>query len=333
LAFLTGGMIWSSYGHLGEGLMRAKTALDIASEIENHHWMAGAYYSLGEAYFALLDYNQALEVLEAGLKVARPQGSAFWTGHFIATLALACGTVGNFQRAELLLEEGLPQGQAPHNVHERRMVWVRAELALMQRKPEEALYLAETLSNSAPGQMRERPIPMLLKVRGQALVMLGRFKEGCRLLEEARRAAHELGACVFLWQIQCVLVHVYLLYKKRVYAHRELGIAYKMLDELANSIDEGEQRERFRSAARSRLPSVRPLTSKQAAKESFDGLSEREREIARLIVLGKTNREIAETLVISQRTVGTHLEHMYAKLNLGTRAQLTTWAISKGLGE
>jgi len=80
------------------------------------------------------------------------------------------------------------------------------------------------------------------------------------------------------------------------------------------------------------LPKEHPLTPRQFAKEAFGGLSEQERAIALLIAQGKSNREIAEALVISQRTVGTHIGHIYAKLGLGTRAQLVGWVVEKGLG-
>ena len=59
-------------------------------------------------------------------------------------------------------------------------------------------------------------------------------------------------------------------------------------------------------------------------------LSEQERAIALLMVQGQSKREIAATLVISQRTVGTHIGHIYAKLGLGTRAELASWVMEQG---
>jgi DNA-binding CsgD family transcriptional regulator len=51
-------------------------------------------------------------------------------------------------------------------------------------------------------------------------------------------------------------------------------------------------------------------------------LTRREREIAGLVARGMTNREIAEALVISVRTVDNHLSNAYAKLGVATRAEL-----------
>lgn len=56
---------------------------------------------------------------------------------------------------------------------------------------------------------------------------------------------------------------------------------------------------------------------------SFD-LTDREREIADLVVGGLTNRQIAERLVVSVRTVENHLHHVYQKLNVTSREQLRT---------
>ncbi len=60
-------------------------------------------------------------------------------------------------------------------------------------------------------------------------------------------------------------------------------------------------------------------------------LSAREREVATLITRGMTNRQIAEALVVSERTVETHLERIFAKLDLHARAQLASWASAHGL--
>ena len=62
-------------------------------------------------------------------------------------------------------------------------------------------------------------------------------------------------------------------------------------------------------------------------------LSAREREVAALVARGLTNRQIAERLVISARTAETHLERIFTKLDLRTRAQLAIWAVEHGLGE
>ena len=64
-----------------------------------------------------------------------------------------------------------------------------------------------------------------------------------------------------------------------------------------------------------------------------DPLSEREREVLRLLALGHTNQEIAKMLYISVRTAETHRAHIMQKLRLSTRAELVRYALSQGLLE
>jgi DNA-binding NarL/FixJ family response regulator len=62
-----------------------------------------------------------------------------------------------------------------------------------------------------------------------------------------------------------------------------------------------------------------------------DPLSEREREVLRLLALGHTNQEIAKMLYISVRTAETHRAHIMQKLGLQTRAELVRHALEEGL--
>jgi two-component system response regulator NreC len=64
-----------------------------------------------------------------------------------------------------------------------------------------------------------------------------------------------------------------------------------------------------------------------------DPLSDREREVLRLLALGYTNQEIAAQLFISVRTAETHRAHVMQKLRLGSRAELVRHAIAHGLLE
>jgi two-component system, NarL family, response regulator NreC len=61
-----------------------------------------------------------------------------------------------------------------------------------------------------------------------------------------------------------------------------------------------------------------------------DPLSDREREVLRLLALGHTNQEIAKQLYISVRTAETHRAHIMRKLQLSTRAELVRYAIEHG---
>ena len=64
-----------------------------------------------------------------------------------------------------------------------------------------------------------------------------------------------------------------------------------------------------------------------------DPLSDREREVLRLLALGHTNQEIAKTLYLSVRTVETHRAHIMQKLRLSSRAELVRYALEQHLLE
>jgi two-component system response regulator NreC len=75
------------------------------------------------------------------------------------------------------------------------------------------------------------------------------------------------------------------------------------------------------------------LGARLAAGDGGDGeeLSERERDVLRLIALGHTNAEVAEQLYISIRTVESHRAHIQQKLSLSSRAELVRYALERGL--
>jgi HD-GYP domain-containing protein (c-di-GMP phosphodiesterase class II) len=61
------------------------------------------------------------------------------------------------------------------------------------------------------------------------------------------------------------------------------------------------------------------------------GLTNREVEVLRLLVRGLSNKEIAERLVISRKTAGSHIEHIYTKIGVSNRAQASLFAVKHGL--
>jgi len=71
--------------------------------------------------------------------------------------------------------------------------------------------------------------------------------------------------------------------------------------------------------------------AKARAEARSDPLSDREREVLRLLALGHTNQEIAKMLFISVRTAETHRAHIMQKLRLSTRAELVRYALEHGL--
>ncbi|MEQ8833517.1 MAG: response regulator transcription factor [Miltoncostaeaceae bacterium] len=80
---------------------------------------------------------------------------------------------------------------------------------------------------------------------------------------------------------------------------------------------------------------VHPSLGAALAAPATDGplaeLTEREREVLRLLALGHTNHEIADSLTVSVRTIESHRAHIMAKLRVNTRAGLVRAALNAGL--
>ena len=89
------------------------------------------------------------------------------------------------------------------------------------------------------------------------------------------------------------------------------GLAARILDEFARMAREG--------------------TGRAAGPEG--GLTDREREVLRLVADGATNREIGSQLFISENTVSFHMKNILAKLHLKNRAQAAAFAIRAGLAD
>ena len=105
----------------------------------------------------------------------------------------------------------------------------------------------------------------------------------------------------------------------------------EITQELASRLPEEGLRTQFLAEVRTQLPHFRPLTPLRAAKMSFGGLTEREREVAILIAKGKSNPEIAQQLVVGKRTVETYVSNILSNLGVTSRAQIALWVHEKGL--
>ena len=104
--------------------------------------------------------------------------------------------------------------------------------------------------------------------------------------------------------------------------------AVSLLDEaLATSTELGMLPLKQRATERLERIQAQPST----APAYPDGLTQREVEILRLVAAGKTDREIADELVIGVRTVSTHVGNILNKINAANRAEATGYAVREGL--
>jgi DNA-binding NarL/FixJ family response regulator len=66
-------------------------------------------------------------------------------------------------------------------------------------------------------------------------------------------------------------------------------------------------------------------------REALAGLTAREVEVLILLARGMSNKQIAERLVITPKTAGNHVEHIYAKIDASNRAAAAMFAVQHGL--
>ncbi|MCK0114199.1 helix-turn-helix transcriptional regulator [Ornithinimicrobium sp. F0845] len=62
------------------------------------------------------------------------------------------------------------------------------------------------------------------------------------------------------------------------------------------------------------------------------GLTQREAQVLACVATGASNRQVAEQLVISEKTVGRHLANIYTKLDVSSRTAAAAWARANGVG-
>jgi len=324
------------WGMFDEALDHANAMFRIAMELKNPQRIIGAYYALGYIYLLMLQADLAIENLEQGLNLAKEYGSAWLIGNTTADLVYAYLLKDDARRARALLDPVLQKETGHYTRAERRMLWAKGNLLLAEKKPAEALRIAEHLLDAASAQRAEnqtQPIPALLMLKGEALFALKRFRKAEQALEGAKQGAVQRESLPLVWQIHRLLGWLHKKQKNIEQSEREFAGARQVLHTISANIHEEALRAGFLQAAFESLPQERKLTRRQSEAEQFGGLTPRERDVARFLSQGKSNREIAEGLFLSERTVENHISNILMKLGFTSRAQVAVWASEKGLGE
>jgi DNA-binding CsgD family transcriptional regulator len=323
---MTGGTR-ACFGEFGAAQRHAQEALRLAMEIGHAQWTAGAYFTLGRLYLLMLESSLALETLKKGVAISSEIGSTWWTGNLTAYFAQACILKGAFPRAESALKAVMTRDQTPRNAPERRVIWTWGELALANDEPGVAMEIAERLLSSVPGDHQEQPIPWLLHLKARALIATGQTKEALEVLEAAKGGLLASQERPLLWQVHALLGQVHTYLKQGKQARQEFVAASHVIHSLKTTIDDEYLSEHFSRLALKRLPRELALAGPAPSGEQFHGLSEREYMVATLLAEGKSNREIAQTLIVGERTVETHVSNILSKLDFTSRKQIATWRL------
>lgn len=146
--------------------------------------------------------------------------------------------------------------------------------------------------------------------RGAVLLATGKAADACVALRRAWRAWQNLNASYDAARVRLLIAQACRRRGDHDTADMEVDAARRVFEQL------GAAPALARTMEMSRAP-------KAAAP---GGLTPREVEVLRLVATGATNREVADTLVISNKTVARHLSNMYTKLGIASRAAATAWA-------
>jgi DNA-binding NarL/FixJ family response regulator len=154
---------------------------------------------------------------------------------------------------------------------------------------------------------------MAAGARGAVALADGDADGAVAALRDARRAWEELGAPYEAARAQALAA----------LAARALG------DE--DSATLGLEGARAALAGLGAAPAVAWVDTASGRAPRPHGLTARETEVLRLVAEGRTNREVAAVLVISERTVARHLQNIFAKLRVPSRTAATAYAVAHGL--
>jgi DNA-binding CsgD family transcriptional regulator/Flp pilus assembly protein TadD len=320
------------YGEYDQALALAHECLHLTEEIEHVQWNCLAHNLLGWLYLDLYALDAAQNESELALSLARQMGSSLFVYCTSEALAKAHIAQNDLQRAEAVLNAALGANPFDNITYTKRLsIAALGELAMAKGDAARALEIADALVGSATNLTQFTVIPRLWLLRGSALGQLKRFDEAEGVLVAARTATNARGLRPMLWRIHRALGKSYQDQDRRKEADTEYSAARSIVQGLAAAVGDTGLRATFVKGADALLPRPRGLTPRRAEKARFGGLTTREREIAGLIAEGKSNREIAARLVLSERTVGAHIASILNKLSLSSRTQIAVWAVEGGL--
>jgi ATP/maltotriose-dependent transcriptional regulator MalT len=174
---------------------------------------------------------------------------------------------------------------------------------------DELAEIAETLNSSLLRGMERR-------CRGSVLLAQGDANGALRVLDEAWEHLSQLGAPYEVARLR-----------------QTIGLASRAAGDDHTAADQFQRARRtfVELGARSDLETLDELIGSAGTKEAPSGLSPREVEVLVLVARGRSNREIASELVISERTVARHLSNIFAKLEVPSRTAASAFAFENHL--
>ncbi len=291
------------HGEWRDALAEAKLARERCEEAANRAAAGQALYQQGELHRLQGDFAEA----EAAYRRASEFGREPQPG--LALLRLAQGDV---EAAAAMTRRAAAEAAGPFAL--ATVIPAHVEAMLAAGDLDEARRAADELAGIAATGKRAMLDAIAARVRGEVELAGGDPGAALAALRQAAGLWQELDAP---YEVARVRVPVGL-------ACRALG------DEESAALELGAAREVFERLAAAPDIARIDLLGDSTAPDSH-GLSARELEVLRLVAAGKTNREIATKLVVSEHTVARHLQNIFAKLGVTSRTAATAFAFQHEL--
>ena len=296
--------IMQLHGEWQNALEEARLARDRCEEAMNRAATGQALYQQGELH--RLQGNVA--AAEAAYRDASRYGREPQPG--LALLRLSQRDVGSAAAAirRILSETHGPMQRAV-------LLPAYAEIMLAAGEVDEAREASHELAEIAANTERPMLAAIAAHVRGAVDLAEGDPQAALAALRSASRVWQELDAPYELARVRVLVGQACRAVGDEDTAAMELEAARDVFDRLGAAPD---------------LARVDALTRRLEAPETH-GLSARELEVLRLVAAGKTNREIASELVVSEHTVARHVQNIFTKLRVSSRTAATAFAFEHQL--
>jgi DNA-binding CsgD family transcriptional regulator len=287
-----------------EALKEARRAAARCLRGENPVAAGEACYERGEIHRLLGDFDAAEEAYREA------SGHGFEPQPGLALMRLA---QGNAEAAEATIRR--LEGEASEPARRARLLPAYVEIMLAVDDLDAAGKACDELDALAGSHPGEELTAIAAQARGA--VELARGDAGAALspLRDAVEVSQRLEAPYETARVRELIGQ----------ACRELG------DEDSARLELEASRDGFASLGAATDLARLDLLLAIAASTDTHGLTERELEVLRLVAAGKSNREVAEELVISEHTAARHLQNIYAKLGVSSRTAATAFAFEHKL--